>query len=160
MTHHNHEWITPLDDSTYIYEDGALHITERCEYIEQRSAGHSERLDETFYETMYKCEAERCHRFDVTGIEHVYYRDDEGEGCLTLSQDAEAIFEMEDAPQGLREEIELAARERLCDDSDSPPEVFDWFYHEHVDTGPHHIEVEVRGEQYYLTYEQTEVKRL
>jgi hypothetical protein len=159
---HEHEWAGPDDDSGFIYEDGAMYITEHCRYSEERAAGHSDRLDETFYETMYACEASRFHRFDLTKIEHVYFRDDGEEGLLTLTA-GESVFDFgDDVPPELLEAIEHAAREKLTKPTDDydEPQVHDWVWRDGVDTDDHHVEVEVGGETYRLTYSHTEAGRV
>jgi hypothetical protein len=153
---HEHEFRVIEDDSAFFYEDGALFVTERCDYIEQRSAGHSKRLDETFYETMYECETERTHRFDLVSIEHKYVETEDTEGYLRLADGADELLTLYDEYPTLFEEIERAAAQRLCDDGDA----IDFTSKLSVDHSDHQITVEVDDEQYRLTYEFTEVKRI
>jgi hypothetical protein len=163
---HDHEWYVPED--AWIYEDGAMHLTEACRYVEQRSAGHSERLDETFYETMYECSERRSHRFDLVKIER--YRGDDNMGAAVTVAEAADAFEMRDGmSQVLLEEIELEARERLSEgyDDDRHPLVVEWFAYDGVDTSTHTVDVRVTYDGldaelqgwYRLTYEHTEAVR-
>jgi hypothetical protein len=159
---HEHEWIVIEDDSAYMYEDGALFIRQECMYSEERSAGHSSRLDETFYETMYECGTERTFRFDLVTIEHQYceaYEDDDIDGRMTLAEGREAIHSIYDRHPELVEEIERAARKSLLG-TDTQPEAMAFHDWECVDTSDHSIYVNVEGERYRLTYEFTERKRL
>jgi hypothetical protein len=154
---HDHEWRPPADDSAFNYEDGALHIRERCDYVEQRSAGTSQRLDETFYETVYECGARRVHRFDLSEI-RAWNRED---GSYTLIADAETVFDMDGVEDVLLEQIEQRAAERLTETTDGDePMALEWFHYDGVDTGTHEFLVEVGDTDYLLTYRHTEVTRL
>lgn len=156
---HEHEWKMPEDDSAFIYEDGAMHVTERCRYVEQKSAGTSARLDETFYETVFECERARTHRFDVTEVAVVYPETDESERTVQVLEQVENVFELTDhMDDAFVEEIESEAREVLC--GGKHPEVLDWCHHGSVDTGEHIIEVVHDGTRYRLTYTHSEVTNL
>lgn len=156
---HAHEWRVPEDDSAYIYEDGAVYVTETCRYVEQRSAGHSERLDETFYETLYECESERLHRFDITEVAVVYPETDDSERRVQVLERVENVFELVDRmDESFVTELEADAREALC--GGEHPEVIDWFSHDDLDTGEHTVEVCHDGTRYRLTYTRTEVDEI
>lgn len=175
---HEHEWAVPEHSDAWLYEDGAMHVWEDCRYIEQRSAGHSERLDETFYETMYECDASRSHRFDLTGIERVTgpldegsdLRGDDTDAAQTLSEGADVFEIAEDVGDVLLEEIELAAAQRLSEglEDDPHPVVVDWFSYDGVEHGPHYVEVHVECDLlepddcgwYRLRYEHTDTERM
>jgi len=80
---HDHEWHIVEDDTAIIFDDDALHVYEECEYAESRSVGTSKRHDETFYETTYKCEQLRAHRFDITKVVQLY---DDANGGITIAE--------------------------------------------------------------------------
>jgi hypothetical protein len=179
-TAHEHEYRPVEDDSALIYEDGAFFIYEQCEYEEITGSYTDHQRDETYYETGYECERERSHRFDLMKIEWT-----EGQtigksvGCLndvsesdqsdstaqsesTDSDDVqtarERILSWYDDNPFLYEEIELKARERLCEDSDEPPLAYDVVsYRDGVDTDSISFPVEYGGTEYTLYYKRTDV---
>lgn len=152
---HEHEWYSPRDDSAFYYEDGALHLTEVCEYIEQRSAGHSERLDETFYETMYECDVTRVHRFDLTRIERV-----ESDGSHSVVAEAENVFEMDGVDPSLLEAIESRGAEKCTEATDDHEPVALDAIDVGVCTDDIHVGVTYDGVRYRLQYSWTERNRL
>lgn len=155
---HEHEWFVSRDG--WVAEDRAIIIFEDCHYSEERAAGHSERLDETFYKTMYSCEERRSHRFDVTELEeYVDTKVAQTTGYRTLSEGADAWEVFEDVSIETAEKIELAAIEKLTAPSEEngEPEVIEWFDYDGVDTSDHTVTVHVNGTAYRLTFSHTDV---
>lgn len=147
---HDHEWLIEQTNDAFLYEDGAVHIFEECEYADERPAGHSERLDETFYETVFECEARRSHRFDLTGIRAL---DGDGDPIATLAEGSfEAVQEAYEQHTELVEQIEQRAAERLCADGDDEPLALDWVQYGAVDTDEHTVTIDLGGDHYELTF--------
>lgn len=159
---HEHEWHVREDESALLYEDGAVYVYEDCEYVEITGSATSERLDETFYETGFECDASRYHRFDLVGIERLHGLADQHEDFAeTLCEGRDYVLEAYDRDPKLVEEIEQRAAEVVCDGADGPPEAFGWIHRGHVDESAHYVTVEVfhshgRTFEYRLTFEHTE----
>jgi len=69
---HEHEFVGEPE----IFNDGyEFTVTHYCDYAEHSSAGHSERLDETFYKTEYSCDATQDTHYV---FDHVYWVDPDG----------------------------------------------------------------------------------
>lgn len=176
---HEHQWRVPEHTSAFRYEDGAVHVEDECHYTEGKTAGHSERLDETFYETTYVCEERRVHRFDLMRIER--YGPRNAEVAKTLAAGRDGLSELYDECPRLVEEVEQRAAERLTgrSDADDGPRACEWVRRGSVMSGEHSIDVSVsHGETtaqstsasdvddvrvgkntYKLTYEHTETHR-
>jgi len=160
---HDHEWHMREDESGLEYEDAAVIIFEECEFVEITGSSTCERLDETFYETGYECEASRKNRFDLVGIERLHGLADQHEDFAeTLCEGRDDVLEAHDRDPILVEEIELRAAEVLCDGTDGQPEALDWMYRWYDGQTTFHITIEVshshgRTFEYELTYEHTEV---
>jgi len=160
---HEHEWIVEEDESAYNYEDGAMFIHRVCNWVEVTGSAHSKKHDETFYSYGAECDAHEMYRFDLVCIEHQYcetYEGDEIDGRMTLADGREEVLSFYDRQPTLLEEIERAAAETLCGGVDGGPEALDWHSFESVDTSDHTVTVDVDGEQFRLTYEFSDRKRL
>jgi len=146
---HEHEYRVPDSDDAFIYEDGAIIIFEECVHEDVLSSTHSERHDETFYETGPQCDHSRSHRFDLTTIEAIH-RTENAEFTGRLTESREEVIELYDQCPSFVEEIEERAAEKLYDDA-----VWNIVgqYGEDVDTGDVLLEIEYDGEPFYLTYE-------
>lgn len=59
---HEHEWLAEDMD---VEHDEYVYFHQSCSFAETYSVGHSERLDETFYETGWECEATRTITYGV-----------------------------------------------------------------------------------------------
>jgi len=152
---HEHKYRVPEDDSAFIYEDGAIIIFEECVHENVLSSTHSERHDETFYETGPQCDHSRSHRFDLTTIEAAHRTDGE-EFTARLTESREEVIELYDHCPSFVEEIEERASEKLQDGA-----VWDIVgqYGEDVDTGDVLLEVTYDEKPFYLTYEHDGVSK-
>ena len=153
---HQHEWHVREDESALLYEDGAVFIEEDCEYVEITGSSYSEKHDETFYGTGYECDATRRHRFDLTGIERLHGVDDAHKDIHTICDGRDKVLSLYDHDPMLVEEIELAARERLCEDADEPPLAFNMVGFNGIEQRKFQFTIERGGETYRLTYEHDE----
>ena len=144
---HEHEYTVHEDDDSWLYEDGAVIITEECRHEEILSSAHSERHDETFYETGPQCDSYRSYRFDLTTIEAAH-RTESREFLGTLTESREEFLGLYDRCPLFVEEIEERAYERLQDGG-----IVDFLDRESVDESSHMVEVEYDGQPLYLTYE-------
>lgn len=153
---HKHDFIVAGDDA-FVYEDGAMHVFEECTYVEQSRVGHSQRLDEAFYETMYECDESRSRRFDLTGIEKISRENTDAAHIVAEGADA---FEIEEGMDTLLfEKIVSKASQRLTGNYEGNPEplVLEWFDRHSVDSGPHFVDIEgldITDSRYRLRYEE------
>jgi hypothetical protein len=156
---HDHEWECYGGEDSFLVEDGAAFVYEDCSYAEVTGSATCDRLDETFYEYGYECEATRRHRYDIVGISRVG-----GDGAETLAATREQVEDLSGVPFA---EIESAAAERLCEcDSSRPkspqrggPEILEWEAGlGSWDEGPHSITVETAGATWQLVFERTSVE--
>lgn len=163
---HEHEWRLPQDPSfAFEYEDGALHVFEHCEYVEQKSAGTSERLDETFYETVYECEAVRARRYDLSRIERLEKTENGHESVETLAETRDELQDFYDESPALFEKLEQRGAARLlgrADDVDEPRAYGLLETHHGRVEGPTHIGmvIEVDDSFYLLRWSKSGVKRV
>lgn len=65
---HEHQYV-PLDDNRFILEDCAAIFQYRCEWAPVLDSAHSERHDETFYETGEPCNEARSIGLEVTDVD-------------------------------------------------------------------------------------------
>lgn len=149
---HDHEWELYGDESSLLYEEG-VKIRQDCNYAEVKSSATCDRLDETFYEYGYECEATKTTRFALTSIVRRIPA-----GPVTLADDADEVADLYDDSPMLVEEIEMRAAERLCNTTETaPPEALGWVSRRRgLDSGPHTICVAVDGGTYRLTFERAD----
>lgn len=77
---HEHEW---TEEPNEIFEDGAWQVNQPCTFVEILGSQHSERLDETFYETGRECDARKHTRLDASRVQHIESGDEvQGEGLF------------------------------------------------------------------------------
>jgi len=127
---HEHRW-EPVDGCYPIFEDLAAIFHEACRWQPTKVAGHSERLDETFYEPVGpECDAERHVRFDAS---YIWYPN--GQGAPVPEPGEELPERME---EGLIEVEQAAA----TDDA----ELVD------VDPDPDHGEVRAKYDGWTVVY--------
>jgi hypothetical protein len=161
---HDHEWECYGGEDSFLVEDGAAFVYEDCSYAEVTGSATCDRLDETFYEYGYECEATRRHRYDIVGISRVSV---DGESSESLAETREGVEDVLGDRMLPVAEIESAAAERLCEaDSSRPkspqrggPEILDWESGlGSWDEGPHTITVEAGGATWQLVFERTSVE--
>lgn len=122
---HSHEWHVHQNPDAVIVEDGAIHITEGCEWVEVTGASHSERHDETFYSYGAECDATRSHRFDIVGVEK------DGEKVLCGERLIDATEETLTEDLGLADPLDLEAK--IMGDDDIYAKIMDSVGYEDID---------------------------
>lgn len=123
-----------LSNPSFEPDGDHLYVYEHCEYDVARSAGHSERLDETFYETIWSCNETRTTTFRAKAVER--------------TEDA-ALLE-----RGGVEWCEAVEEAQLrLTGADGEPEMLDWYEWGEGVRGTPALVVDVENTEYRVEYE-------